>query len=136
MAQADVKLTKGLQGMGRGLVAEFIIGVVLATYAAYDSELGAGGQSKLHYIVFGLHVLIAVTLLIGSGYILTLALKTKQVADKQNGWIGFLSVLIALVGGVVIVAKPDLESLGIVVMSLGFIVALVVYGRWYFQVKK
>jgi hypothetical protein len=132
MAQADVKLTKGLQGMGRGLVAEFIIGVVLATYAAYDSELGAGGQSKLHYIVFGLHV----TLLIGSGYILTLALKTKQVADKQNGWIGFLSVLIALVGGVVIVAKPDLESLGIVVMSLGFIVALVVYGRWYFQVKK
>lgn len=131
----NTQLQKALRGISDALLLQFVLGTILATYAAFNDELPVDKQALLHYVFLGLHVLIALTLVIGSIVMLILAIKSQDKRNKKLAWGGMLAILIACVGGV-LVFVPSLENTGNFVMSLAFIVALVDYGSWYFALKK
>jgi hypothetical protein len=130
----EKKLFNSLQGISRGLIVQFVLGVILATYAAFNPELAGNKQAPIHYIFLALHVLVALTLVLGSVYIVVLATKSAKAGWKKQAWIGLVAIWIAFAGGTMIFS-PDLETTAIFVMSLGFIVALVDYGSMYFALK-
>ncbi|MEI6477414.1 MAG: hypothetical protein WCO52_00275 [bacterium] len=128
MSSGTHPLSSGVNGVTRGLVAQFLVGVALATFGEFDPD--AASQSISHNIFFGLHVLIALSLVVGA-LILWFQARSLGVASlKGRASAGLASVVLALVGGVMIMGSSDFEHLSIFVMSVGFILALLIYGYW------
>jgi uncharacterized membrane protein YfcA len=121
---ASVNKTKrAVRGLAIGLVVEFLLGVLLVTVA--DTNDQATQQSLAHNVILGLHVLIAVGLLVGS---------IAQALPKQEAWrrrrlmLAAGCIIGAFLGGVWAVSLPGADW-GVLVMALGFMAALLVYNQ-------
>jgi hypothetical protein len=110
------------------LTLQFLLG--MAVNLLGEPEAGAG--QVLRGIFLGLHVLVAVGMLVGAGLVMMLAVKaggkilrTARVASAGVG--------IAVLGGILTLTGPwnDLWSY---LMALGFLAAFVFYGLLYVQV--
>ena len=115
-----------LRGMMAALVIEFITGVTLGTFWAYDPTVTT--QSRAVSIILGIHILLAIGLIIGSITALFGAIKTKA-AKLKTILLGFICILGAAVSGSVVVNTSH-QNLGIFLMAMFFLAALLIYGRW------
>jgi len=79
-------------------------------------------------VVLDIHMLLALGLLAGSISAVIGAVRAKY-AKLSASVIGLLCILGAMVGGEMVVSSSQ-QNLGIFLMSLFFIAALLIYGRW------
>jgi predicted transporter len=111
-------LKRQIRGISIGLVVEFILGVMLASVAAADET--AKHQSTLHSVTLGLHMLIGLGLVIGS--IVQAAMARQYPAVRAKLIAGSVAIIVAFAAGMSVVAFDS--SWGVLIMGLGFIVAL------------
>ncbi len=124
-SRATRALAGRLQGILGAMSAEFLLGLALATVADYDAEAHTGNH-VVHQAVLGLHVLLALGILVGATMLVVM---TKKLLPKQFGAavVGLVAVLVAIVCGMATLAVDSHEwfTFG---MGTGFIVAIGVYG--------
>src|SRR4051794_7151273 len=89
-----------LTGLLRGLTAQFILGLVLATLASFDPEADKT-PSVGHIVILSLHVLIALVLLVGA---IWLATGAKVGDQKHIARYGLVAIVVAVLSGVLTIA--------------------------------
>ncbi len=112
------KLTRQIRGLSIGLVVEFILGVMLASVAGADET--AKHQSTLHSVTLGLHMLIGLGLVVGS--IVQAVMARQYPAIRAKLIAGSVAIIVAFGAGMSVVTFDS--NWGVLVMGLGFIVAL------------
>ena len=132
---SDLVSTKGsqeqmmairLRGMMAVLVVEFILGVTLGTFWAYDPTVAT--QSRAVMVVLDIHMLLALGLLVGSIFAIVGTVKAES-SKLTASVIGLLCILGATSGGEMVVHSSH-QNLGIFLMAMFFLAALLTYGRW------
>lgn len=119
------RLEGRLQGMVSMLSIQFLLGLALATVADYDPDTHTGNHAA-HQVLLGLHVLVAVGILVGA---VQMVLGTKKGAPRLSGLAigGLVAVVVAFAAGAVRLSV-DNEWLTFI-MGVGFIAAVGIYGR-------
>lgn len=125
----DSRIMKSVRGVRHSLIAQFALGIGLATYAGAEHELDMAHQPVANMIVLSLHVLLALIMLVAAFRVWWLARQGTDKRQTQVSHQGLAMVGLAVVGGSLTQVEVY-ENLGIVLMSLGFIVAFVIYSRW------
>jgi hypothetical protein len=115
-----------LRGMVGVLAVEFVLGVTLGTFWAYDPT--AAMQSQAVTTVLDIHMLLALGLLVGSISAIIGAAKAKS-PKLTASVIGLLCILGATAGGELVVHSAH-QNLGVFLMAIFFLAALLTYGRW------
>lgn len=93
--------------------------------------------STIGTILMGIHGILGLFLFIGSVLIFINSLKKNDSSWKKWGLLGFTGILVSFVGGLVTVALPgDVSIVGNLTMSLGFLLAFVSYGMFWYLLKE
>jgi uncharacterized integral membrane protein len=118
-------LKRQIRGLSIGLVVEFVLGIMLASVAARDDL--AAHQSLAHNLILGLHMLIGLALMLGS---IMLAVSARKYILVHR-WLvaGCVAIITAFGAGMTVVAFNS--SWGVLVMGIGFILALWLFNRSY-----
>lgn len=118
-------LTKRLQAILGVMSAQFLLGLALATVADYDASTHTGNHA-IHQFVLGLHMLLALGLVIGSIAILAAARKFVQ-QQIVPAVVGLIAILVSVVCGIGTLMFDSHEWYTFF-MGAGFIVAISIYG--------
>lgn len=102
------------------LAIEFILGITLTTLINYQPNK----HSTVQNVFLGLHIVVALGILIGSIMRLILAYRWQWLRIPSA--IGLLSVLGALFAGSA--AADNGSNIGVFLMALFFLIAFAVYG--------
>jgi hypothetical protein len=125
-------IEKSLQRMLGGLSVQFVLGLALATVAAYDSGTHTGSQA-LYQLFLLLHMLVGLGLLAGS---IALLVATRKRAPRLTGRavVGLCAMLVSIVTGLARISV-DGEWLTFL-MGTGFIVAISLYSQMLIETLK
>jgi hypothetical protein len=107
------------------------VGIGLGTYWPYDASVTT--QTTAVNIALGIHMVLAIALLFGAIAALVGAIRSKSGFTQSAATIGLFSILGAAAGGSM-VTNGGSQNTGIFLMSVFFLVAFVVYGRWLLEV--
>ena len=119
------------------LVLQYIFGMYINMFAATPDQPEFKTEGMFPKIIFGLHGLLGLSLLIGSTVILIKGLKSDNQKIKKISIYGFLGILLAFFAGIcTVVLKDTAAEVSSYVMSLGFIVSLITYGKIYYSLKE
>jgi uncharacterized membrane protein HdeD (DUF308 family) len=113
-----------LQGLLNALTLEFILGVILTTVVGYDPTKPNAFQTT----ILVLHIIIAIGIIIGS--IMRIAMSIRWHTLLPQAVIGIIGVAVAFGSGMA--AANDGNDIAVLLMSLGFITALLAYGHGLF----
>jgi len=123
-SEATVDMTKRLQGVLGMLSSQFVLGLAAATVADYDPDTKTGNKT-VHDIILGLHILLAVGILVIA---IQLLVRAKKSVPKQFAVsvVGLIAVLASIGFGIARMAvDSEWYTFG---MGTGFVVAISVYG--------
>lgn len=111
---------RGLFGLMGALILDAILGIALSTLINFDPSK----HSAVQDIFLGLHMVIAVGIIIGGIVQLVVSIRTHML--RLSITIGFLSSLVAFVAGGISADKGN--NVAVFVMAVCFIIALAAYG--------
>lgn len=119
------------------LVVQFVLGMIINLWGVLPDEETATHKAPIFaQMAFAAHGIIGLMILISSTTILIMGLKSKDNIKKFSIY-GFVSVLIAFIGGIgVVTLKENSSEIASFVMSIGFLLSLVSYGKLFSFVKK
>lgn len=120
-------MQKRLFGMLAMLVTEFLLGMIINLFINFNN-----GFHGIGFYLLILHVIVGIGLLIGSVLVVVFASKINKVFNPF-AWVGAISIWLAFIAGM-LTAKTSLNGWSFV-MALGFIAAIVVYGRLLYEMK-
>jgi len=124
-AENSTVIEKGLQGMLSGLSLQFVLGLALATIAAYDSDTHVGNRA-LYQLFLLLHILVGLGLLVGST-VLIVTVRARAPKLTGRAVIGLCAILVSVVTGL---ARMSVNGEWLTfLMGAGFIAALSLYGQ-------
>lgn len=139
MSLAEESLTriqKWVSGMIIALSIQFILGMVLNLFAVPPDDPKYATEPIFLKLIFPLHGILGIALLIGAIVLLFFALKSESRIWKKMATFGLISILIAAGGGIAtIILKDNASEIASFVMSLGFILSFLSYGKFYFLLK-
>lgn len=115
------KTKKQLKELVAVLTVQFILGVLLTTVIDYNADKATTVQN----IVLGTHIFLGVYILVIASIRLTKAYQWKTLIKES--WWGLGSVIVAFSAGSV--ASQNGNTWATLVMALGFVVALLSYGK-------
>jgi hypothetical protein len=125
-------IEKGLQRMLGGLSLQFVLGLALATVAAYDSSTHTGNQA-LYQLFLLLHMLVGLGILAGS-IALVVAARKRAPGLTIRAVVGLCAILVSIITGLARVSV-DGEWLTFL-MGAGFIAAISLYGQMLVEILK
>jgi hypothetical protein len=138
----------GLSERSRGqlamLTAQFLLGMAV-NFIGFPSVSG-GFIRVVSDVLVGLHVLIAVGMVIAAFIVLRLTLKLDAhhgAAFRRPAWIGATGVLVAIAGGVLTtIADSSPDKILVIagdwwsfLMSIGFLAAFLAYGAMHVRAR-
>lgn len=125
------KLQARVRGMLTMLAAQFLLGMAVNLIGAPSQTTGFAQTASATFI--GLHVLIAIGLLIGA--ILTLVQLKKYAPDRVTaGWWGLVTVILTFISGSFTMTYNN--NWWSYVMAVGFFASTWIYGVLYFRVAE
>ena len=137
ISQIQFRLNKLAQIGIYGVALQFVLGTVVSIWNIPPSEETATQKSPLFAsISFDLHMLLALTLIVFSIYVLTVAIKAGVKKFKSIAIACLGSVVVATLGGSSIFYAPDAwVGVGLFIMGLGFLGAFFHYFRLLMNTK-
>lgn len=139
MASIDylVSLKKSVRWMLLSLTAEFVLGMLVNLFAVPPDDPGYITEPIFVKILFPLHGINGIILVILAIFILFLVIKLGRKNLKKFAIYGLISILIAALGGIAtITLKENASEIASFIMSLGFIAALLSFGKLHFFLKE
>jgi hypothetical protein len=128
---ADVKLLMRVRGQLIMLSIQFLLGMAVNLLGEPESSLAKASKG----ILLGLHVLIALGLLVGASLTMHFALKAGGQILRTTR-LATAGVGLALVAGVLtVMVKGSWSDAWSYAMAVGFLVALVFYGKLYMKLR-
>jgi len=136
-----LRLNKFAKFMIAFLILAFISGMIINLFITFPDIPNGIVQSDQYYPLFMeyktllFHYVLGILLLIGAIVGLTLSYKTNQTEIIVINAVGFLSILVAVVAGLVFMHYAFSTAMDSFIMSLGFLVALVAYLAVFYETK-
>ena len=119
------------------LGAQYLLGMYVNMFAAPPDDPKFKTEGLFPKVVFGTHALLGLGILVGSVAVLILAIKSRESNLKKIGTYGFLSVFLAFCGGIATISlKDNASEISSYVMSAGFLLSFVFYGKLFYLLKK
>jgi hypothetical protein len=123
-------LKKNSKRMMVFLTIEYLLGMYVNMFAAAPDDPAFATEGILPKIIFGLHGLVGTGLLIGAIVTLMVGIKSQEAKIKKTAVLAFSSVAMAFLAGIAtIVLKDNAAEVSSYIMSVGFISALIFYGK-------
>ena len=120
-----------------GLIAEYVLGMYAAMLAVPPGDPGYAAEPFYSKLAIPVHSLLGLILLILAVILFVLGFKNKNQAYKKMTIYGFLSITIAFAAGIATVAlKENASEIASFIMSFGFLLSFILYGRLFFLLKK
>jgi uncharacterized membrane protein len=123
------------------LILAFISGMIINLFIAFPDIPNGIVQSGQYYPLFMeyktllFHYVLGILLLIGAIVGLTMSYKTNQTKIIIFNAVGFLSILVAVVAGLVFMHYAFSTVMDSFIMSLGFLVALITYLAIFYETE-
>lgn len=124
-------------GMIIALIVQYLLGMYVNMFAVAPDDPKFKTESIFPKIVFGLHGLVGLLLLLGSIYVFISGYQSEDEALRKMTLYGFLSILLAFSAGIAtVVFKDTAAEISSYVMSIGFLLSFISYGRLFFFLKQ
>jgi hypothetical protein len=140
MASAEkylVNLKKSSKWIIYSLIAEFVLGMLVNLFALTPDDPGYAAESIFIKLFFPLHGIVGLILVVLSIAIFYFAVNLGKESIKKFAMYGLISVLVAAGAGLAtIILKDNASEIGSFVMSVGFIAALVSYGKLFLLLRE
>ncbi len=118
------------------LVAQYLLGMYVAMFAARPEDPAFKTEGLFPKIVFGFHSLVGLGLLVGSVVTLVFGLKNQEEKIKKTAIFAFISIVLAFSAGIAtVILKDTAAEITSYVMSAGFLGAFISYGKLFFLLK-
>jgi hypothetical protein len=128
---ADTSLSNRVRGQLAMLIVMFLLGMAVNLLGEPESALG----KATHGILLGLHVLVAIGIIVGASIVMSKAVKVGG-AILRTARFATAGVGTAFVGGVLTLAvKGGWSDVWSYVMAVGFLVGFVFYGQLYMKLR-
>lgn len=120
-------------GILRGLAIQFILGMLVNLFGEAPDASGHMREPIWMTLIFILHGLIGIGLVIGAVVIYFRSKKAQDTVWEKVALQGMVAIIVAGLGGLATVALREGTGaeLASLVMSLGFIGAFILYGRYF-----
>ncbi len=128
-------LSRQARGLTLGLVLQYILGIIANLYAKFPDTTNRGDLWHAAWSngIVAAHIILGLLMTLSSLIFLVRALRRNDKTWRWVAIIGFIAIWAAAFGGSQFVAtQNDAYSL---LMALGFLVAIVVYGWSAFGLK-
>ena len=129
-------LSRNVKGILLSLCVQFILGMAVNLYAVAPDDPKFGAESPLIKASFIAHGINGLILPLFALTILFFAFKSGNARFKKIAGVGLLSILVAAIAGIsTITLKDNAIELASFVMSIGFLLSFVSYGKLFLLIK-